>query len=231
VANARGKASPNAHTQRRLFASSAGYCQNPSCSEKLFDEANGKSFLIAELAHVFAAQDDGPRPNPALSKEERGAFKNLIVLCANCHTMVDKASDAFPDSMMKRWKREHEQKLLNIFGVREFDARKSVRDVVEPLLIENQTVFEMYGPHIDQAINPESGVEEQWKRKMLTIIIPNNRKLLSVADANRHLLSDDEKTTKERFRQHIDDLEAFHIEEVRQDSSRFPAEMVNIYKD
>lgn len=231
MANARGKASPNAHTQRRLFASCAGYCQNPSCSKKLFDEAEGKRFLIAELAHVFAAQDDGPRPNPELSEEERGAFENLIVLCANCHTMVDKASDAFPDSMMKRWKRGHEQTLLNLFGVQNYDDRASVRDVVEPLLIENHTVFEMYGPHIEEAQNPESGAAEQWKRKVLTIIIPNNRKVLSFVDANRHLLSDNEKVTKERFRQHIDDLEAFHIEDARQDSSRFPVEMADIYKD
>ncbi|MCG7637725.1 MULTISPECIES: hypothetical protein [unclassified Alteromonas] len=231
MANARGKASPNAHTQRRLFASSAGYCQNPACSEKLFNEAEGKRFLIAELAHVFAAQDDGPRPNPELSEEERGAFENLIVLCANCHTMVDKASDAFPDSMMKRWKREHEQKLLDLFGIQKLDDRESVRDVVEPLLIENRTVFELYGPHIEEAQNPESGAAEQWKRKVITIIIPNNRKILSFVDANRHLLLDSEKITKERFRQHIDDLEAFHIEDIRQDSSRFPVEMADIYKD
>lgn len=231
MANARGKASPNAHTQRRLFASSAGYCQNPSCAKKLFDEAGGKRFLIAELAHVFAAQDDGPRPNAELSEEERGAFENLIVLCANCHTMVDKASDAFPDSLMKRWKREHEQKLINLFGVQKFEDRETVRNVVEALLIENRTVFEMYGPHIEQANNPEGGAAEQWKRKVLTIIIPNNRKILSIVDANRHLLSDGEKVTKEVFRQHIDDLEAFHIEEVRQDSSRFPVEMANIFKD
>ncbi|WP_019029039.1 hypothetical protein [Colwellia piezophila] len=231
MANARGKASPNAHTQRRLFASSAGYCQNPSCSKKLFDEAGGTRFLIAELAHVFAAQDDGPRANAELSDEERGAFENLIVLCANCHTMVDKAPDAFPDLMMTRWKREHEHKLVELFGVRKFDDRESVRDVVEPLLIESRTVFEMYGPHIEEAQNPESGAAEQWKRKVLTIIIPNNRKVLSFVDANRHLLSDSEKVTKEKFRQHIDDLEAFHIEDARQDSSRFPVEMADIFKD
>ncbi|MBR9874353.1 MAG: hypothetical protein GYB23_08810 [Vibrionaceae bacterium] len=231
MASSRGKASPNAQTQRRLFASSAGYCQNPSCSEKLFDEAEGQRFLIAELAHVFAAQDDGPRANAELSEEERGAFENLIVLCANCHTKVDKAPDAFPDSTLHRWKREHEQKLLKLFGVQDFDNRESARDAVEPLIVENRAVFEMYGPHIEQANNPESGAAEQWKRKVLTIVIPNNRKVLSIVDANRHLLSDNEKITTEKFRQHIDDLEAFHIEEVRQDSSRFPGEMANIYKD
>jgi len=231
MANTRGKASPNAHTQRRLFASSAGYCQNPSCTEKLFNEVEGKRFLIAEMAHVFAAQDDGPRPNPELTEEERGAFENLIVLCANCHTMIDKASEAFPDAMMKRWKEKHEQKLSNMFGVLTFDDRESIRDVIEPLLIENKTVFDMYGPHIEEAQNPEGGAAERWKRKVLSIIIPNNRKVLSFVDANRHLLSDSEKSINELFRQHIDDLEAFHIEDVRQDSSRFPVEMTHIYKD
>ena len=231
MANARGKASPNAHTQRRLFASSGGYCQNPSCSQLLFEDTGNKRFHIAELAHVFAAQDDGPRANPELSEEERGAFENLIVLCANCHTAIDKAPEDFPDSMLKRWKRGHEQKLLELFGTHKWDDRESIRDIVERLLVENRTVFDMYGPNIEEAQNPESGAAERWKRKVLTIIIPNNRKILSFMDANHHLLLDNEKLTKERFRQHIDDLEAFHIEGVRQDATRFPPEMTDIYKD
>ena len=96
----RGAASPNAHTQRRLFAASAGYCQNPGCSNELFINASGKSIHVAEMAHVFAATDGGPRTNRALSEEERGSFENLVMLCANCHTMVDKAPEAFPDSAM-----------------------------------------------------------------------------------------------------------------------------------
>lgn len=94
MACSRGAASPGAQTQRRLFAASAGYCQNPGCSNELFVGAAGKSIHIAEMAHVFAANDSGPRAKPDLSKEERGAFENLVMLCANCHTRVDKAPDA-----------------------------------------------------------------------------------------------------------------------------------------
>ena len=39
----RGAASPDAHTQRRLFASSAGYCQNPGCANELFLDAAGEA--------------------------------------------------------------------------------------------------------------------------------------------------------------------------------------------
>jgi len=231
MACSRGAASPDAHTQRRLFAASAGYCQNPGCANELFVDAGGESFHIAEMAHVFAANDGGPRSNPELSKAKRGAFENLVVLCANCHTRVDKAPDAFPDSMMLGWKREHANKLRGLFGAVRFDDRAAVRQAVEPLLAQNLAIFQQYGPHIEAAFNPESGAAENWKRKMLTRILPTNRRVLAVLDANRHLLRDGEKATVERFRQHIDDLEAFHIEGNRQDASRFPEDLSNILDD
>lgn len=66
---------------------------------------------------------------------------------------------------------------------------------------------------------------------MLTRILPNSRRMLAILDANRHLLGGDEKGTLEQFRQHIDDLEAFHIEENKEDSSRFPGAFAEILKD
>ena len=231
MACSRGAASPNAHTQRRLFAASAGYCQNPGCSNELFIDASGKSIHVAEMAHVFAANDGGPRTNRALSEVERGSFENLVMLCANCHTMVDKAPEPFPDSTMLKWKREHANKLEALFGAVEFADRARARQAVEPILSENHAIFKQYGPHIDAAYNPESGAAEQWKRKMLTRILPNNRRMLAILDANRPLLYSNEKVTLEQFRQHIDDLEAFHFEDSREDASRFPAALAKVLED
>lgn len=231
MACSRGAASPDAQTKRQLFAASAGYCQNPGCSNELFIDASGKSIHIAEMAHVFAANDRGPRAKPELSEQERGAFENLVVLCANCHTMVDKAPETFPDNMMQSWKREHANKLQGLFGVVMLNDRASARQTVEPILLENNAIFNQYGPHIDAACNPESGSAEQWKRKMLTRILPNSRRILAILSANRHLLAGTERLTLEQFRQHIDDLEAFHIGGSRQDASRFPSEMTKILED
>ncbi|AJE21183.1 HNH endonuclease family protein [Azotobacter chroococcum NCIMB 8003] len=183
------------------------------------------------MAHVFAANDSGPRAKSDLSKKERGSFENLIMLCANCHTMVDKAPDAFPVKMMLSWKREHANKLQGLFGAVRLGDRASARQVVEPLLAENHAIFKQYGPHIDAARNPESGAAEQWRRKMLTRILPNSRRMLAILDANRHLLGGNERATLEQFRQHIDDLEAFHIEGNREDASRFPGELPKILED
>jgi hypothetical protein len=230
MACSRGAASPNAHTQRRLFAASAGYCQNPACYSQLFEDAAGQSFHIAEMAHICAANDDGPRANLDLSVKERGAFDNLVLLCANCHTKVDKAPGAFPDKIIQGWKREHANKLQALFGATKFDNRTAARHAVEPFLSENHKIFDQYGPHIEAAQNPESGAAEKWKRKMLTRILPNSRRMLAILDANRALLRDDEKATLEQLRQHIDDLEAFHIEGLKQNASRFPGDFANIFK-
>ena len=230
MACSRGAASPNTHTQRRLFAASAGYCQNPACYSALFVDAAGQSFHIAEMAHICAANDGGPRANPDLSEEERGAFENLVLLCANCHTKVDKAPGAFPDKMIQGWKSEHANKLQGLFGATKFNNRAAARQAVEPFLAENHKIFDQYGPHIESARNPESGAAEQWKRKMLTRVLPNSKRMLAILDANRALLRDDEKATLEQFRQHIDDLEAFHIEGLKQDASRFPADFANIFE-
>lgn len=227
----RGAASPDTHTKRRLFAASAGYCQNPECSNELFLDAEGLSVHIAEMAHVFAATDGGPRSKATLSQEERGFFENLIVLCANCHTKVDKAPDAYPDSMLKRWKREHAAKLQGLFGVVKFNGRAEVRKAIVPILDENFAIFQMYGPHTDSATNPESGAAEQWKRKMLTRILPNNRRILAIVDMNRHLLHTEESVVLEHFRQHVDDLEAFHLEDVQEDASQYPMKFSNIFED
>jgi hypothetical protein len=224
----RGVASPDAHTQRRLFAASAGYCQNPECSNVLFIDVAGTSIHIAEMAHIASASDGGPRSNPGLSKEERGVFENLVMLCANCHTKVDKAPASYPDNLVVGWKRQHATKLKAVFGVTQFSDRPDAREAVTPLLSENRAIFERYGPHIDSAKNPESGAAEQWKRKMLTRILPNSQRLLALLDANRHLLRESELSMVEAFRQHIDDLEAFHIEGIREDATRFPVELQEI---
>lgn len=227
----RGDASPDMHTRLRLFAASGGFCQNPACSHELFMDEGNKPIHIAEMAHVFAANDKGPRAKPALSEQERGAFENLILLCPTCHTKIDKAPDAYPDDLIFKWKRQHAEKLNALFGVKRFENRRNARKAIEGLLRENRQIFEDYGPHIDEAADPESGAAERWHRKMLHSIIPNNRRLLAQSEANKHLLSEGETKALEQFRQHIDDLEARHLEDFKDGASRFPAAMSNIFKE
>ena len=146
MACSRGKASPNANTIRRLFASSGGFCQNPQCLQPLFVDAGDKNITIGELAHIFSAIDNGPRTNADLTDEQRGHFDNIILLCANCHTTIDKAEEYFTDEMIRSWKKNHIDKINATFGVKTYENRESVRQELEKYFRENNTIFVTYGP-------------------------------------------------------------------------------------
>lgn len=225
----RGKASPDQHTKIRLFADSGGYCQNPGCSRLLFMEIGDERLHVAEIAHICAAGNDGPRANKTLTPEQRGAYENLILLCPTCHTMVDKAPAAFPDNLVFRWKRSHVDKLAALFGTRRYPDRSAARSALEPLLSENQAIHEQYGPDNEYRYNPESEQADLWQRKVRTRILPNNRRILALLDANRELLSATEQRILERLRQHVDDLEARHIDaDLSGGGTRFPTEAHNL---
>lgn len=228
----RGKADPNPTTKLRLFADSGGYCQNPSCLTELFRADDGElNIHIAEMAHIFSASNSGPRSNPALTEEKRGNYNNLILLCANCHTMIDKAEERFPDSLVSTWKRKHKQRIADVFGFRVLENRKSVKDMIFPLLSENRMIFETYGPMTEERFNPESGLPAQWQRKIRSKILPNNRKILAIIDANYALLSNGEGEIVETYRQHVEDFEAKHINGVEANGIQFPKRMNTIFEE
>jgi len=230
MACSRGEAAPDSHTKLRLFADAAGRCQNPGCNEHLFIDAGRKNIHIAEMAHVFAAADDGPRANIELTEAERGRFGNLILLCPNCHTIIDKAPDEYPDIEILRWKRHHGERIAALFGAVEYPSRLQARDAIEPALAENRLVFEKYGPDNGYRYDPESELAATWQAKMLATILPNNRKILAVLQVNRRHLNEDEKLTAARFQQHIADLEARHIlGEPAAVAERFPSGMAQIF--
>jgi hypothetical protein len=225
----RGQANPNRHTTLRLFADSGGYCQRPECVNRLFVDTGTKNIHVAEMAHIIAASKKGPRANAKVTPADKGSYENLILLCANCHTTIDKAPADFPDGMIRDWKRKHIERINSLFGAVEYPDRATARKAVEPALTENWTVFDQYGPNNDYRQDPESEFAKVWQRKMRAIILPNNRKILTILDANRRHLTKSEANTLEAFRQHIDDLEAKHIAEGSQDvSSRFPPGMSEI---
>lgn len=225
-----GRTNPTAQTKLRLFADSGGYCQRPNCRRRLFSDEGGKDYHIAEMAHIFAATNEGPRADTALSESERSAYENLILLCPNCHTEIDKAPDIFTDQMITEWKNSHVLTIKNILGVAQLSSRDDARNFIKPILRANKLIFEQFGPDNDYSANPEAEEAYVWKRKMLSQIIPNNRKMILFIDANLHLIKDDEHETVELFRQHVDDLIHRHIGDNENVASRFPSEMNNLFE-
>jgi len=227
----RGEASPNSHTKLKLFADSGGYCQNPECNDNLFLTIGKADFHIAEMAHIISAGEKGPRTDLKLSKADKGDFSNLILLCPTCHTKIDKAESEYPEILIKQWKISHSSKINSLFNIKLFNTRQEARQSVVPILNENKTIFDTYGPLTDERYNPESEIPQLWLSKIQQVILPNNRKLLRILDANYPLLSEEEIKTTELFRQHVLDFEAKHINKENINGLQFPSQLQNVFKN
>ncbi len=231
MACSKGRANPSAQTKLRLFSDSAGYCQRPECHHPLFSDESGEDYHIAEMAHIFAATDNGPRANTGLSKTERAAYDNLILLCPNCHTEIDKAPDTFTDDRILEWKQSHKETIKRALGVANLSSRGEIRRFIDPLLRENKAIFDNFGPDNTYHENPEAEEAAVWKKKMLSKIIPNNQKILLALDTKIEFANEEELATIELFRQHLDSIVERHLGNGGIQASRFPAKFNGIFKD
>jgi hypothetical protein len=188
----------------------------------LFLAIGASEFHIAEMAHIISVGEKAARFDSHLSDSEKGDFFNLILLCPTCHTKIDKAESEFPDSLIKEWKSKHSEKIKALFGIKHFSDRKQAKLAVEPILLENKTIFNIYGPETDERVNPESEMPKRWKSKIHSHILPNNRKILNILDMNSHLLNAKERDLKEIYRQHVLDFEAKHLSNENIDGIQLP---------
>ena len=211
----------------QLFAGSGGHCQNPSCNAPLFDGSTDVHF--AELAHIIPAGDKGPRADATVPKEERGDAANLVLLCANCHTLIDKKPADFPAEVMRSWKKAHREKIAATFATDVVETREAARAKVEPMFAANYAAWKQYGPDSNERFNPESDSPRIWGRKIRAVILVNNRSILRIVDANRKLLVRGEMELLETFRQHVEDMEAKHLEGVLEAGLPFPSAITGIF--
>ena len=227
----RGRARLDEDTKLKLFSDSGGYCQNPACNMPLFPEASDRHSHFAEMAHIFAATDGGPRAKVEMSESDRANFNNLLLLCANCHTIIDKEPQTYTDELITAWKRDHKSKLQGLFGIREVSSRADLRAEIDPLLNENRAIHEEFGPEQDYQFNPEAPEARVWKSRVRSSIIPNSNRILLLLDRNNLHLTTPEKLVLERFRIHIKGLIDHHINGSNDINILFPADMNTILCD
>jgi hypothetical protein len=64
--------------------------------------------LIGENAHIVAASDGGPRADASMGRVDKDDYKNLILLCRNCHRRVDQQPHTYIVERLKTLKSTHE---------------------------------------------------------------------------------------------------------------------------
>ena len=95
-------------TVKRLHTLSGNECAAPDCTRALI--ARDGETIISKICHIEAASADGARWNPDMDDDQRRHFDNLVLLCDECHCIIDnKANEAkYPAPLLKQWKKQHE---------------------------------------------------------------------------------------------------------------------------
>jgi hypothetical protein len=64
---------------------------------------------LGEVCHIRAASSGGPRYDPSQTATQRHSYDNLILLCANHHTVIDADVEAYTVARLLKMKADHEQ--------------------------------------------------------------------------------------------------------------------------
>jgi hypothetical protein len=84
------------------------------CRTLLSENDNNNNFyLIGEMAHIEGENQGSARFNYTVLESERNRYENIIALCPNCHTRIDKNPADFPVDLLKKTKSDHERWVSN----------------------------------------------------------------------------------------------------------------------
>ncbi|GAA2156357.1 hypothetical protein [Actinomadura napierensis] len=105
-----GPRSYDRNTLSSLGYLSGGLCYYPGCPDPVFRERDGYWHLIGQIAHIRAANCNGPRYDSSMTDDERRAIENLMIFCHPHHSLIDKLDNAprYPVAVLHRWKAQHE---------------------------------------------------------------------------------------------------------------------------
>ncbi len=97
---------PKLSTIKRLFAVSGNQCAFQGCEVPLVENSGT---VTGEIAHIKAANKEGPRYDSSQSEEDRHGYENLILLCSRHHTIIDTEFKKYSIEHLYNLKKKHEQ--------------------------------------------------------------------------------------------------------------------------
>lgn len=101
-----------ARTRLFLFVRAAGRCEFDGCNRYLLEHHLTKTDgVFAQMAHIWAFGEEGPRGN---RRARRGIHElsNLMLLCPECHKLVDDHPDQYSTAVLRKYKKAHEDRVF-----------------------------------------------------------------------------------------------------------------------
>lgn len=144
MSNDRKKFSPI--EQSTLYNQVNGIC--PLCQKSLSYTKEGKLRKLFEIAHIYPLNptDDEKvilKDEPVLYEDDVNDLDNLIALCPNCHTQLDKPTslDSYRKLYQLKIKLIEEDKIRNIYSF--YDIEKDIVSIINSM---NSDLFDYSEP-------------------------------------------------------------------------------------
>ncbi len=222
-------------TIKLLWANAAGRCSFTDCEEKLTIEqaANVAPYTLGQMAHIKGEKAGSNRHDKSQTNEERDNYENLILLCPTHHTLIDKPENekVYSVDILMKMKVAHENNISKRLDVKEFSSVERVKDKIAIYLAENRQAWLQYGPMSDTAQkNPQSEeIYAVWTSERLSTIVPNNRTITSILEANRNLFDKQEQPIVSQFLAHAKSYDKWVKDEIPyQAVTRFPIDFEHL---
>ena len=172
---------------RKLWSQCGGYCQNPDCNKYLFAEIGDDIISLVNIAHIIGHGHNGPRSEHAMADHiDKDGLGNLIMLCLECHKVIDELENKFSVEKIQAWKSMHNERIDSLFSLPEIRDEQVLLAEINDLLDENKTIFDEYGPFSHQALEGSSGdAMKIWRRRSLDTLLPNNERIIGLIEKNK----------------------------------------------
>lgn len=120
-----------------LWGRAADRCSFPDCMIKLSQDkkAATETFPIGEQAHIVGKEDGSARSHSILSIDERDSYYNLILLCPNHHTLIDKNPEDYPIEKLHIIKSQHEYWVESTLSESQ-NAKAKTSDIIYAHLVD-----------------------------------------------------------------------------------------------
>ncbi len=172
-----------ARTRLFLFVRAGGRCEFDGCNRYLLEHHLTKTEgNFAQMAHIWAFSQRGPRGDQRRAGKAVHALANLILLCPQCHKLVDDDPGQWPAAVLRKHKKAHEDRVFMLTETRPdrhtvavaLTAKIGGRAVSISLPEMQEAVAPRYlggrdVVHIDLTMIPDEASEHYWRTGAETI--------------------------------------------------------------
>ena len=141
-----------------LYVRAGGRCEFDGCNAYLFrHHVTQAEENFSQVAHIVAFKPDGPRGKTGLRPDDINDLENLMLLCPQCHKLIDTRPQEFSREALEKYKKDHERR---IFRLTESKPDRKTTVVVLKARIAGQTI-EISKADINDAVSPRYPSDSQ----------------------------------------------------------------------